>query len=106
MRVRKTRRFLRELDAATAWHVRNRSESYAGRFYLATMAAAKSLVGDPTAGMICRESDDLPGGEYREIHFGVGRKKSHRLVFRDAAPDVEVVAVRGFGQRDLTPGDI
>ena len=106
MRVRKTVRFLRELNAATAWYAKHRSPARAARFYAATMAAAKRLRGNPTTGSICRESDDLPGGEYREVYFGVGRTPSHRLVFRDAAPDVEVVAVRGFNQPDLTPGDI
>ena len=106
MRVRKTVRFLRELNASTAWYAANRSPTYAGRFYEAAMAAAARLRGNPAAGTISRESDDLPGGTYREVYFGVGRSPSHRLVFRDAAPDVEVVAGRGFGQPDLTPGDV
>ena len=99
----KARRAFRE---QVRWYRENRSDALAGRWYAAAKAAPASLGPMPESRPICRESDDLPGGEYREHDFGVGKSKTHRLVSRVRGGTVEVVAVRGFAQRDLTPGDL
>ena len=85
---------------------REESEASADRWFVAADRAIESLAGTPEARPICRESDDLPGGTYREAYFGAGQSPTHRLVFRARGGAVEVVAVRGFGQRDLTARDL
>ena len=88
------------------WRRRNVSARSADRWFAALDRAIRSLAGMPDSRPICRESDDLPGGTYREHYFGIGRAKTHRLVFRVRGGVVEVVAVRGLAQRDLTPADL
>ena len=88
------------------WRRDNLSQAAADRWFAALDRAMDSLSGMPESRPICRESDDLPGGTYREHYFGVGKSKTHRLVFRVRGGAVQVVAVRGLSQPDLTPGDI
>ena len=97
----------RAIGRQILWKQREHSERAANRWFAALSRAMDSLADMPESRPICRESDDLPGpGPYREHYFGVGQSKTHRLVFRVTPAAVEVVAVRGFGQRDLTERDV
>ena len=97
--------FYEDLAGQTEWFAEHVSEDFAGRWYDAAMAKADGLAGWPRSYGYARERDagEFPGaGELREAPFGVGRRPSHRLVFRvrldrDVAVSVEVLAVRAAG---------
>ena len=58
----------------------------------------------PEGYALCHEAEDL-GEPLRQKMFGPGRRLSHRLIFRVTPAAIEVLAVRGFHQRDLTTRD-
>jgi len=42
----------------------------------------------------------------RELHYGSGRRTTHRVLFRVLEHNVvEVMAIRHFAQQDVTPDD-
>ena len=69
---------------------------------LAALAASSF----PEAYALAQESDRLPAGPYRAKTFGVGKKPTHRIVFRVAANELQLVALRHLGQEDLTADDL
>ena len=108
MPVLRSRKFLAQVDAEYAWRERHRSPENADRWYDAVNAAVDELADPaafPTGYALCHEADEL-GKPLRQKMFGVGKSKSHRLIFRVTPAAVEVVAVRGFGQRDSTERDV
>ncbi len=96
----------RAIGREVLWRERCRSQASADRWFQALDRAMTALADSAGSHALCRESDDLPGGPYRECYFGVGRAKSHRLVYRVRGGTAEVVAVRSFAQRDLATGDV
>ena len=66
MPVRSTPKARRRIHEQFEWYKENRSAEFAVAWYAATKAATRSLGPMPGSRPICRESDDLPGGPYRE----------------------------------------
>ena len=106
MIVRPSSKAERQIREQYRWLRENRTAGHAAAWFRSLQAAKRAILPMPESRPICRESDDLPGGPYREHYFGAGRSKTHRLVFRVTPAAVEVVAVRGLRQRDLTAGDV
>ena len=92
------------------------ADQWADAAVAAIAALAATHPGFEASYALSRETDLLPGGPYRDKLFGVGRRKTHRLVFRLASEPadpsaanpaaVELVAVRHLAQDDLTPLDL
>ena len=108
MRVDPSPRFLRQVDAEFEWRERHVSATSADRWYDAVNAALDELA-DPAAFpegySLCREAATL-GEPLRQKMFGVGRRPTHRLIFRVTAEAVEVLAVRDLRRRDVTARDL
>ena len=88
------------------WQGNEAADEWAIAAAAATIALRNTHPGFETSYALSRESDDLPGGPYRDKLFGVGRKKTHRIVFRVTPAAIELVAVRHLAQDDLTPLDL
>ena len=64
-----------------------------------------SLDKNPERCGLARETDDLDF-DLRELLYGAGRKKTHRILFRVIEKTVEVLAVRHVAQQDFSSDDI
>ena len=95
----------REAVEIGVWYADHLSPALGVRWFDAFDAAVAGLAHWPRSFGYAREhgTGEFPGpGELREAPFGVGRKPSHRVVFRvrldrGAAVSVEVLAVRAAG---------
>jgi hypothetical protein len=66
-----------QLEANYQWLVKNYSEAYATEWYNGFLDALMSLECNPERCPIAEESS-LVAYELRELHFGTGRKATHR----------------------------
>jgi plasmid stabilization system protein ParE len=107
-RVTNTRRVERELEKIASWYFeRSGSQDVADAWILSYRAAASTLEKDPERHPLAREDVSFDF-EVRELLFGSGRKKTHRILFRidKADSSVVVVGVRHVAQRDFTAHDL
>lgn len=99
-------RAARELTAATAWYVRrSQSDEIGRRWHEGFVELIEGLCTAPERHSLAHESDQFPF-EVREVHYGSGRRKTHRAVFHITDQRVDVLTIRHFSQRDLTPEDL
>jgi plasmid stabilization system protein ParE len=104
--VETSRRAERDIRLATMWYrQRSGSQEVADTWLDAVTDNIASLAEDPLRCPLAYESNWL-GVEIRELHFGSGRRKTHRILFQVEGTMVSVIAVRHFAQRDLTSDDI
>ncbi|MGE0375444.1 MAG: type II toxin-antitoxin system RelE/ParE family toxin [Planctomycetaceae bacterium] len=95
----------RELNKAADWWEHHRSVDEAQRWYNGIVAAIQSLETNPDRCCIAREDTDIHI-PLRELHFGLGRRPTHRVVFTIRPGRVIIHAVRHYAQRDLTEDDL
>jgi plasmid stabilization system protein ParE len=96
----------RELNEATAWYVRrSQSDEIGRRWHEGFVELIEGLCVAPERHSLAHESSEFPF-ELREVHYGSGRRKTHRAVFTITGRRVEVLTIRHFSQRDLTPDDL
>src|SRR5262245_15861370 len=89
-----------------AWYrERSRSDAVAEKWLKAFLQALASLQQSPERCPLARESVDF-SYELFELHFGSGRRKTHRLLFRIDDTIIRVMAIRHFAQDDVTPDDV
>ena len=79
------------LDVAIAW-------------YDGFLDELESLEQNPFRGPIAPESDAFEF-ELREIHYGSGKRLTHRALYRIVGPTIEVLSIRHNAQQPLRPGD-
>ena len=108
MRVRPLRGFNRDFRARYRWKQESESAIAAEIWADALRAALAALAASPfpEAHALTQESDRLPAGPYRAKTFGVGKKPTHRIVFRVAANELQLVALRHLAQEDLTADEV
>jgi len=104
-RIRYTARARRDIHAAVKWWAENRSRDQAERWFNGIHSAIASLVEDPGRFPLSPETDLLET-DIRELHFGVRRKPTHRVVFTVQGDSVIILRVRHHGQQNLTDDDI
>lgn len=95
-----TQKAERQLKSAADWYSTRDlrlSESWFNGIY----AAIHSLAENPERFGLAHENDDLPVG-LRELLYGVGRRKTHRVLFVVRDDRVVVHQVRHVAQRDFT----
>lgn len=102
--IRVSRRADREIDHAANWYAKH-AVQLGQRWVKGIRKAIDSLAENPDRCGLAHESDDFEF-ELRELYFGVGRKKTHRILFRITEDIVEILAVRHFAQQDVTPDDL
>lgn len=105
-RVETSTRAEQQLDDYVRWWAEHRSPAQAGEWYAAARKAIESL---RTIADRCPRSpeDGTMPFPLRELAFGVGRRRTHRVVFT-LKPDrvVYLLAIRHLAQDALTPEDI
>ena len=68
------------------------------------LKALESLKENPERCGLAHESDQFPY-ELHELHYGSGKRKTHRALFRIVENRVEVLSIRHHSQRDVSPED-
>ena len=87
------------------WLVLYRPAGLAWAWELARKAAMADLADDPDRHPRCTDPAVRNRG-LRQRAFGVGRTKTHRLVFEIDGVVVRLQTVRGLAQDDLIPDDL
>ena len=103
--IRHMPQFVRQLDEG--WRVLSarRGAAHANAWHDAALDEADALVDMPAARPLCLDPA-VQGRGLREAYFGAGKTDTHRLIFRVRGGTVQILNVRGFAQRDLTPADL
>jgi len=95
--------FQREAKAnlrhAVAWWSENRSPEQAIRWLDGIYEAIAKLSRNPERCAVARESRKA-GEELRELHFGLGSRPSHRIIFVVDPEVVRILAIRHAAQDD------
>ena len=98
-----TSRASRELDEIAAWYNTERA-GLGERWMRGMRKAIASLSSNPDRFGISHESH-LFEYELRELYYGVGKRKTHRAIFRIAEKEVIVLGIRHFSQDDISPDE-
>ena len=104
-RVILTRRAERDLQDVARWWAAERSVEQANRWLNGFDEKLRSLSQSPTRCPLAAENADFVC-ELRELHYGLGRRPTHRAIFSIAEDLVLVLAVRHLAQDRLQPDDI
>lgn len=102
--IRFTRRASIELHRVSDWY--NDQSTGLGEEWLGGIQRAiTSLSDNPERFGLSHETDQF-SYELRELYYGIGRRKTHRVLFRIAEEEVIVLGIRHFSQRDAAPDDL
>jgi len=104
-RVVVTRAAKRDLFQTVAWWSEHRSAEQAERWYMKIVPAIDTLAEQPDRCPVSPETDLLPTG-LRQLHFGSGRRPTHRIVFTIIDKEVRVLRIRHAAQQSLTLDDL
>lgn len=94
-----------EFESAHSWWAMNRSRAQADRWYISFTEKIRTLASDAEQCPLARENDLFPY-EVRDLHYGLGRRPTHRAVFTIRPDDVLVLSIRHLAQRNLTSDDL
>ncbi len=75
--------------------------SVADKWFTGFERLLESLIQHPDRHPLAREADEI-GIELREVHYGSGRRLTHRALFVIEGDVVEVLTIRHHAQQDLT----
>lgn len=103
-RVVLTARSERDIDAIYDWLL-SRSESGAASWYEQPLSTLRSLESAPDSHPLAPENDAFDE-VIRQVLFKTRRGRFYRILFRIAADEVVVLAVRGPHQDLLQPGEL
>ena len=92
------------LISAAKWWAEYRSTEQALRWYDGILAAIETLAESPTRCDLARENPKSKD-ELRELHFGLGSRPTHRVIFVIDPDAVRVLSVRHTAQDDWQPPD-
>lgn len=95
----------RDIRQAVAWWREHRSREEAERWYDRIYPAIATLAECPER---CPQSPEsvLVVTGLRQLHFGVRRKATHRIVFTIQDQEVIILRVRHVAQRELEVDDL
>jgi plasmid stabilization system protein ParE len=105
LRVQVARAAKRDIRQIVAWWSEHRSTEQALRWFARIGPAIDTLGELADRCPISPESDLLPTG-LRQLHFGLGRKATHRIVFTIVGEEVRVLRIRHAAQQSLTLEDL
>ncbi len=100
-RVLLTDRAANQLDAAYHWYQDHAAHAVT-RWYRGLRDAIRGLSEQPDRFPLARESETFPY-PLREMPYGVGRRKTHRVLFVVRPSSVVIYAIRHVAQRDVDP---
>lgn len=95
----------REIRQIVDWWRDHRSIEQAERWYRKIYPAIATLARQPQRCPVSPETDLVPTG-LRQLHFGIGRRATHRIIFTVVGQEVRVMRVRHAAQRNLTLDDL
>jgi plasmid stabilization system protein ParE len=104
-KVRLTGKAERQLKDAAQWWAEHRSREQAERWYDGFLRALRSLAHNPQRCPLARENTSVPI-EIRELHYGLGRRPTHRAIFAIRPDSVVVYSIRHNAQADLTADEL
>jgi plasmid stabilization system protein ParE len=95
----------RDLLESCAWWAENRSAEQAERWYDGFAKAIRSLATKPENRPLAPENEAFPY-ELRQLHYGLGKRPTHRAVFTIRPDTVLVLRVRHLAQKPLSPDNL
>lgn len=95
-----TSRAQQEAQAHHDWWAEHRSAEQAARWYDDFWNAALSLERNPDRCALAPENDRFPH-EIRQLNFGVGQKRTHRIVYTIRPTEVAILRVRHLAQAGI-----
>ncbi|MDA1229360.1 MAG: type II toxin-antitoxin system RelE/ParE family toxin [Planctomycetota bacterium] len=98
-------RAIAELRSIVLWWSDHHSTEQAGRWLIGMEAAIAGHSNDSDPHRQAFEADSFPF-EVRELHFGIKRRKTHRVVFAIRDDVVRVYSIRHLAQDTLTADDL
>ena len=87
---------------AAAWWAKHRDQEQAIRWYDGILSAIETLEDNPARCVLARENPKSDV-ELRELHFGLGSRPKHRIIFVIDPDAVRVLSVRHAAQDDWEP---
>lgn len=93
-----------ELQEAHAWWSAHRSPAQADRWYTGFVRQLLTLETDPERHPYAPENEFFPY-ELRQLHYGLGRRPTHRAIFTVRPEKVVILRVRHLAQKPLAPED-
>lgn len=94
-----------ELYNDALWWAEHHDQEQAARWLEQFIAALDRLSENPQQHPLARESD-LFDFEMRSLHFGVGKRTTHRALFRIRDDRVVVYTVRHVARADVSQNEI
>lgn len=95
----------RDLRQIVRWWSEHRSTEQALRWYVRIGPAIDTLATRPERCPKSPETALLSTG-LRQLHFGLGRRATHRIVFTIIGQEVRVLRIRHAAQQSLTLDDL
>lgn len=94
----------RDIARNTDWWETNRSKEQADRWYVKIYQAMKTLEHMPMRCPIAPETEEFER-LYRQLHFGLSSKQTHRILFSVDDETVTIYRVLHMGQEDIVEHD-
>ncbi len=98
-------RVVKALDDNVAWWLKHHSAEEAERWYDGVVAAILELEQNPQRWPSADESDAFPY-EVRALHFGLGKRATHRVLYTIRPDRVYAFLLRHVSQQAATPDDL
>jgi plasmid stabilization system protein ParE len=92
------------LAQAAKWWAKNRDADQALHWHEGILSAIETLANNPVRCILARENDKSDD-ELRELHFGLGSRPTHRVIFVIDPDAVRVLSVRHAAQDDWEPSE-
>lgn len=103
--VHLTTKALADIENCRTWWAEHRSAEQAERWHRACEAALDWLINRAERCPLARENRRAPV-ELRQLAFGVGTRRTHRLVFVIRPARIVVYRVQHLAQKDLSIDDL
>jgi len=93
------------ISESALWWAKHRDADQADRWLKGVYAAMDSLSTKADRQPLAYESNRFPF-EMRQLNYGLGKRPTHRILFRIAGSTVSILTVRHLAQAEVTPDDI
>jgi plasmid stabilization system protein ParE len=105
-RLEITDRAAAQLLSQAEWYAEaSHSPEIATAWYDGFLAEIAGLEQNPWRGPLAPEANAF-AFELREIHYGSGKRLTHRALYRVVGNTVQVLSVRHYAQQPVNPGEL
>lgn len=95
-----------EPRAIYEWWTENRHPDVARRWHEALRASVERLPASPHSHSFAHDLNDEYDFDIRVLLFGVGRARTHRVIYAINEESITILSIRHVAQRDLTVDDL